>query len=175
MKRLGLAAIGVLLLALCVWMARAAVVSRSPATQPSQHLDLPAAQGALRFVPVDILLDTGARPLGAYQVEITAKNADIVGLEGGDPAPFQKAPYYDPAALQGGADSGRIIVAAFSTDAALPTGATRVARLHLAVRGAGEGADKPDLTSRLVVATDGAGQAIQTKLELRVSPEGDRK
>jgi hypothetical protein len=181
MKRVALTATAILLLVLGVLIARAAVATRPPATQPApsnppvaHHLELPAADAGLRFVPVDVFLDTGTRTLGAYQVEIIAKNADIVGLEGGEPAPFQKAPYYDPAALQGaGNGGGRIIVAAFSTDADLPSGASRVARLHLAVRGSP--ADKPDLTSKLVVATDGNGQAIDTHIELRISPEGDRK
>lgn len=182
MKRLAIALFFLLAASPLLWLAAAPSPAPPPsapsagrAPLPSFHLELPAAQGALRFLPVDILLDTGTRPLGAYQVEIRARNATFVGLEGGDPASFKNAPYYDPAALQAGADGGvggagqgRIIVAAFSTDdvQTLPTGASRVARLHLAVSGAAT--DKPDLTSTLVVATDGQGQTIDTQLKLQL-------
>jgi hypothetical protein len=183
MKRLAIALFFLLAASPLLWLAAAPSPPSTPSTgratpAPSFHLELPAAQGALRFLPVDILLDTGNKPLGAYQLEIRARNATFVGLEGGDPASFKNAPYYDPAALQagaaggggmgGGAAEGRIIVAAFSTDDVqkLPTGASRVARLHLAVAGAA--ADKPDLTTTLVVATDGQGQTIDTQLKLQL-------
>jgi hypothetical protein len=184
MKRVAIVALALMAVFSVFWLARASGTQAGAAGATTMHhMDLPAAGGGVRFLPVDILLDTGDRPLGAYQVEVVAHGASIVGLEGGDATPFKAAPFYDPAALQGGGAEGRIIVAAFSTDAQLPTGQTRVARLHLVMNGAGEGvagAAKPDLTSKLVVATDGNGQTIQTKLELRASaatgtPQGEIK
>src|SRR5439155_1207563 len=76
-----------------------------------------AADGAGRFRTVAVYVDAGQAPLAAYQVEITvgdtAPTAKIVGVEGGSADAFRAAPYYDPAALQG----GRIIIAAFTTEA----------------------------------------------------------
>jgi hypothetical protein len=171
MKRTGLLLMGVLMLLAGAWWAQA--IARGPlpsaATAPAARLELPAAAG-MRFVPVDIVLDTGSRALGSYQLEITAAHAAFVGLEGGDPAPFKKAPYYDPAALQPpDAGRARIVIAAFSTEAQLPTGASRIARLHLSLAGD----EKPELTSKLVVATDGAGRTIEAKLQL--VPQGEVK
>ena len=120
-------------------------------------------------MPVDVYLDTGGKRLGAYQFEVTARNATIVGLEGGDAKAFKSAPYYDAAALQG----NKIIVASFSTDSDLPAGQTRIARLHFMLagdaRGAGMSAEKDfsDLSRKLVVATDGDGNSIEAKLSFR--------
>jgi hypothetical protein len=119
-------------------------------------------------VPVDVLVDSGSKRLGAYQVEVETKGAMIVGLEGGESKAFAAAPYYDPAALQG----HKIVVAAFSTDAELPTGLTRVARLHL-MRNDGQGG-MPALTEKLVVATDGEGNVVDAKLTLRAM-QGDTR
>ena len=153
MKRIIL--IVALLMMPALWLARGA----APAAAGQGGEDQPA----VRFMPVDVVLDTGAKHLGAYQVEITAKNATIVGLEGGESKAFQDA-YYDPAALQG----NRIVVAAFSTADALPAGASRVARLHLMVTGNIDPAKgMPEMASKLVVATDAAGKEIDAKLILR--------
>jgi hypothetical protein len=81
-----------------------------------------------------------------------------VGVEGGDALPFRDAPYYDPAALHG---SGRIIVAAFTTDAAPPTGKIQVARIHLQETG-----PAPDYASKLMVAAAPGGEKFETKLTL---------
>jgi len=115
------------------------------------------------FVPVDVYVDCGTKRLGAYQVEVVAQEATIVGLEGGESKAFGEAPYYDPAALQG----NRIIVAAFSTQEDLPTGMTRVARLHMMVNGGGLAGGMPQMTQTLVVATDGQGRTVDAKLTLR--------
>lgn len=87
------------------------------------------AQGAGHFRPVAIYVDTGDEPLAAYQLEllVTQGEAMIVGVEGGEHPAFREAPYYDPAALQG----GRIILAAFSTGADLPRGRTRIGTVHV--------------------------------------------
>ena len=143
-------------LVLCALLARAAVPASNTAP-------------AVSFVPVDVYLDTGTKHLGAYQLEISAKNAAIVGLEGGDAKAFSQAPYYDPAALQ----QNRIIVASFSTDADLPAGLTRVATLHFMVTGdgvigpGGGGGKMPAMESKLVVATDADGKQIDAQPLLR--------
>jgi hypothetical protein len=141
----------------CAWIAHAAAPARGQESKP--------ATGGGSFVPVEVYVDSGASELGSYQVEVAAKNATIVGLEGGAPKAFADAPYYDPAALMG----NRIVVAFFSTDDNLPRGLTRVARLHMMLTGPGAlGADGlPEMTSKLVVATDGQGKTVNAKLMLK--------
>lgn len=96
-------------------------------TQPA------ASRPAVRFEAVDVYIDSAGQPLAAYQFELLADadHVKIVGVEGGAHAAFREPPYYDPAALQ----NNRIIIAAFNTGRDLPTGKTRVARLHLQVTG----------------------------------------
>jgi hypothetical protein len=89
---------------------------------------------SLRFRAVDIFVDSGTKPLAAYQLEFTAPaGAKIVGIEGGEHAAFKEAPFYDPKAIQ----HERVVIGAFSTNAAdkLPTGKTRVATIHLQTTG----------------------------------------
>lgn len=118
------------------------------------QVDAPAA--AVRFEPVDVILDAGNVPLGAYQFELAVEKGEavIVGLEGGEHAAFKEPPFYDPAALS----QSRIVVAAFSMDKVLPTGATRVARLHMQVTGTA------DYAVKLVVATDAKGEAVKAAI-----------
>jgi len=107
-----------------------------------------------RFEAVDIFVDTADAPLAAWQFELTAGagNVEIVGIENGEHPAFARPPYYDREAnLQ-----NRIIIAAYSTDAALPTGKTRVARLHLYI----QGNDAPDYAVRLDVAAGPDGAEI---------------
>ena len=103
------------------------------------------AAETLRFRPVDVWVETGDKPLSAYQLEIRYDNAAayLVGVEGGDGV-FSEAPYYDPRGLTG----GRIILAGFTTHGAPPSGRVRVARLHLAIR---TGTDWIPLESRLEI------------------------
>jgi hypothetical protein len=84
--------------------------------------------GAVRTI--DIYVDSGDKPLAAYQVELNdpVGRTRIVGVEGGEPAAFTAAPHYDAAAI----GNGHIILAAFSTSHDLPTGKVRVARLRVA-------------------------------------------
>jgi hypothetical protein len=88
-----------------------------------------------RFGMVDLYLDAGDQPLAAYQIDFRVRKgeATIVGIEGGEHEAFQNPPYYDPKAIQ----RERVILAAFSTapTVKLPSGQTRVARLHLQIRG----------------------------------------
>jgi hypothetical protein len=104
----------------------------------SRPLDpAPSDQGpdaaAPEFRWVDVYIDSGNVPLAAYQFELAAETGDfrIVGIEGGEHPAFAEPPYYDPAALQ----NDRVILAAFSTADELPTGNTRVARVHVMIEG----------------------------------------
>lgn len=86
----------------------------------------------VRFAFVDVFV-TSAEPLAAYQVDLcdSAHTATIVGIEGGEHPAFSAPPFYDPAAMT----SDRVILAAFTTQAGLPTGRTRVARVHIQITG----------------------------------------
>jgi len=153
-----------------MWLARGAAPVGPAATRPAADA-APADAAGTRFVPVDVYVDTGTKNLAAYQLEVIAKDSKIVGLEGGEPAAFKNAPYYDPAALQAGGGGegggGKIIVAAFSTAENLPNGLTRVARLHLMVNGPLDAKGLPQMTEKLTVATDAQGQPVDAKLSLR--------
>jgi hypothetical protein len=101
-------------------------------------------RSGMRFEAVDVFVDSGAAGLGAYQVEVKAEDAagaafktrvTLVGVEGGVHAAYKDAPHYDPAALHEDQLQDRIILAAFNTGADLPTGRTRVARIHVQVEG----------------------------------------
>src|SRR5205085_6970602 len=78
--------------------------------------------------------------------------AKIVGVEGVG----EKPPYYDPAALQG----GRIILANFSTEPALPSGRVLVARVHFQETGA------PVYTPTLMAAAAPGGERLEPTIEL---------
>jgi hypothetical protein len=128
--------------------------------QPAPRVDTPAATTQLagaRFLSVDVFVDAKTSALGAYQVEFAVETgkALVVGLTAGEhPAYANTPPYYDPAALTPGHE--RLIFAAFSTDASLPRGRTRVASIQLMV----EGDATPQYAAKLVVAADEAGKAI---------------
>lgn len=116
----------------------------------------PQAQpdAGVRFGYVDVFIDSGEAELAVYQVELRATAGDIriVGVEGGDPAAFADPPRYDPAAL---ADGERIVLGDFSSDAALPSGRSRIARVHLRIDG-----PAPALALSLGVAGDAAGGQV---------------
>jgi hypothetical protein len=133
-----------------------------------------------RFVPVHIYLDSGDKPLAAYQFELVCsvpvrayeENASrrhyerqikIVGVEGGAHPAFREAPYYDPAALM----NERIIIAAFNTGRDLPTGRTRIATLHLQILGDTE----PQYELKLVLAADKEGKSLPAQLNLETGEE----
>ena len=107
-----------------------------------------------RFVAWDVFVDSSTASLGAYQFEwkVLSGDATIVGVEGGAPPAFAAAPYYDEVALQ----RQRILIGAFSTAAELPTGETRVARIHLMV----EGPEEPEYQILLQAVADGEGADI---------------
>jgi hypothetical protein len=109
---------------------------------------------SVRFTTVDVQIDPKSKPLAAYQVEFIAdaSRVKLVGIEGGDHAPFKAAPYYDPAALS----RNRVIVAAFNTGANLPASVFRAARLHLQITGS----QKPKYEAKLMVAAAADGSSI---------------
>ncbi len=115
----------------------------------------------VRFTPLHIYLDSGSRPLAAFQFELKAAagkpapakaGVKIVGVEGGQHKAFKEAPYYDPAALA----NDRIIIAAFNTGRELPKGRTRIATIHLQIIGDAE----PDYELKLTVAADADAKEI---------------
>ena len=120
----------------------------------------PEAGPAVRFEAVDVYVDSGKGTLAAYQFELAAEVGEvkIVGIEGGDHAAFAEPPYYDPAALA----HNRVIIAAFNTGADLPTGKTRVARVHVQVTGAAE----PEYALKLHVAADANGREIEATVSV---------
>jgi len=121
----------------------------------------------IRFVTLDLFVDSREVPLAAWQVEILPKvvkgTATLVGIEGGDHAAFRAPARYDPAALAK-AEGGRVILAAFSlaTAGELPLGRVRVARLHLRLEDQ-DGARKAsaEFEVALRVAADVEGRAIE--------------
>ena len=137
---------------------------------------LPAAHGQryetidpnVRFTWVDVIVTSADAPLAAYQLELVAKTAGvaIVGIEGGDHPAFKKPAYYDPAALA----KNRIILAAFTTANDLPSGKTRVARVH--VRIAGDVA--PEVAAKLIVAATTDGKEIKASASVvQADSQGD--
>jgi hypothetical protein len=118
----------------------------------------PQEPAAATFAAYDVFVDAGDQALGAYQFEWHVRRgaAQIVGVEGGAAA-FAGAPFYDPAALQG----GRIVIAAFSTAADLPVGRTRVARVHLRI-GPGEA---PQYEVRLQACAGREGETLTATVD----------
>lgn len=114
----------------------------------------------VRFAPVHIYLDSGNKPLAAYQFELKAVEGQIkiVGVEGSQHEAFKDAPYYDPAALA----NNRIIIAAFNTGSDLPQGRTRIATIHLQITGEAE----PDYELNLDVAADADGKEIPATIDI---------
>ena len=120
--------------------------------------EYPENQSKVRFAPLHIYLDSGNKPLAAYQFELKAPTGQIkiVGVEGGQHKAFEEAPYYDPAALA----NDRIIIAAFNTDSELPKGRTRIATIHLQIIGDAE----PDYELKLTVAGNADANEIPAKI-----------
>jgi len=104
-----------------------------------------------RFEAIDVFVDSGNQRLAAWQLEVksTANDVQIVGIEGGEHPAFAEPPYYDKRAMK----SNRVIIAAFSTGDNLPSGRSRVARIHVQVRGSGARTWLSELTTS--ATTDG--------------------
>lgn len=117
-------------------------------------------QDGLRFEAIDVIVDSGDESLGAYQFELdsVSDGVEIVGIEGGEHAAYADPPYYDPEAMNG----NRVILAAFSTDAELPTGRSRVARIHVQLEGEAPKAYRFKLTA---TAND-QGEDISAEVEI---------
>jgi len=116
---------------------------------------------SVRFAPLHIFLDSGSRPLAAFQFELNAAAGQIkiVGVEGGEHKAFKEAPYYDPAALA----NDRIIIAAFNTGRELPKGRTRIATIHLQIIGDAE----PDYELKLTFAADADAKEIPAEISFK--------
>jgi hypothetical protein len=121
---------------------------------PARSAD--SAPGA-RFTTIDVMVECD-RPLAAWQVQlkVTSGDAVVVGVEGGE-APFGAAPFYDPEAL----GAGRLILAAFDTQATLPAGRHRLATLHLR-----EAGPAPAYELGLEAAADPTGARIPATVTL---------
>lgn len=125
--------------------------------------------GAIHFEAVDIFVDTGEAPLAAWQIEVSGAGPTVTvsGVEGGEHAAFSEPPYHDTAALT---KTGRLIVAAFHTGDNLPTGRTRVARLHFMVEGDGG----VRYTARLMVAGGADGKRVTAQASVELAKENGR-
>lgn len=133
---------------------------------------LPASLSS-RFLAIDIFIDSPS-PLAAYQLDFTASmpgqddhsgtTTKIVGVEGGEPACFRDAPYYDPRAMQG----ERVILGALSTlpTDQLPRGKVRVARVHIM---APAGTTDPNCTLTLTTAANADAEKINASASWAVT------
>ena len=81
-----------------------------------------------------------------------------MGIEGGDHAAFASPPYYDTKAM----NNNRVILAAFSTAKQLPSGRSRIARIHLQLEGAGV----KKYHTKLSVSADANGDNIPAEIEV---------
>lgn len=132
--------------------------------------EYPEGRPKVHFAPLHIYLDSGNKPLAAYQFELkaVAGQIKIVGVEGGQHKAFKEAPYYDPKVLHDptaynnttALRSDRIIIAAFDTGSELPKGRTRIATIHLQIIGDAE----PDYDLKLSVAADADANEIPAKI-----------
>lgn len=126
----------------------------------------------VRFAAIDLVLGLpdGAE-LGSYQVELApldnkVAQIRVVGIEGGEHAAFKTPPFYDPKAI----GNERVILAAYSTAAELPTGRSRIARVHYEITGRGELPALEQLIEiRASLATDRVGEEIDADPSLTPS------
>lgn len=117
---------------------------------------------SVRFEAVDVFLTT-TEPVAAWQFELRDRlgHMQVAGVEQGASAAFDRAPYYDRDAVQRGL-ADRIIVADYSLadKSRLPVGRTRVATIHLMLRG------ESDFDLQLITATDSNGRVIDATISL---------
>jgi len=123
---------------------------------------------AMRFAAIDVRFDVGRARLAAWQFELRIDTddetrAEIVGIEGGEHSAFRDAPFFDERVvgdavpgLRSFAHEGRVVVAAFDTGEDLPSGLTRLSRVHLLVKGSGE----PRFNVRVLAAANADGESI---------------
>ena len=124
-----------------------------------------------RFVPVDVVLDS-PEPVAAWQFELADRNGalKIVGIENGDSKAFDGAPYYDRNATEGGAVE-RVVVADYSLAdvAELPRGRTRIATVHVQVRG------EASFEVTLVAAATADGRPIDASISFVLAADVERR
>lgn len=123
------------------------IVTKSDITSVVTELSGPGdvSEQTVQFEAIDVFVDSGAHPLAAYQFELASQTegVEIVGIEGGSHSAFSNPPYYDPRAM----NNNRVILAAYNTGKDLPSGRSRVARVHVQVRGSGNRAYRTALTA----------------------------
>lgn len=136
-----------------------------PVLARNSDAEYPTETPKVRFAPLHIYADAGDLGLAAFQFELkaVAGQVEIVGIEGGEHAAFSEPGYYDPAALA----NNRIIIAAFSTEADLPTGKTRIATIHLQITGQTE----PKYEIELAVAADIEGKEISANITIETGEQ----
>jgi hypothetical protein len=142
-------------------------MSQRPAASIETEITGPddVAEGAVRFEAVDVFLDSGSESLAAWQVELrsTDEDVEIVGIEGGEHPAFAEPPYYDPRAM----NQRRVILAALDTGSDLPIGRSRVARIHVQVKGPGSRVWHSEVTT----SANAEGQRIPASLTLAIAEE----
>jgi hypothetical protein len=151
---------------------RALAVIRVLALGAALAICLPAAARSpepaptVRFAALDIYLDCRT-PVAAWQFELGERHGlmMVVGVENGESAAFERAPYYDREAVEHGR-ADRVIVADFSLQPAekLPVGRTRIATIHVQL----VGDQAPDYQLRLLAAGDSAGRPIDAEISLLI-------
>ena len=155
MKHARLIALG-MLVATCFAIGQGPV----PASTPPET---PALSAVPRFQALDVFVDSGAKPLAAWQVHVhaTGGSVKIVGVEGGEGV-YANAPYYDLKAIQ----RERVVIGGLSTLSGeqLPTGKVRVARVHVMIEGNGDAT----FAAELETAGDGAAKRIDAKASVVV-------
>jgi len=154
-----------LMINVCVVALSCAQTNSQSSTDPASvvtQIDGPdnIAADAVRFEAIDVFVTTGESALAAYQFELqsVSQGVEIVGIEGGEHEAFAAPPYYDPNAM----NNNRVILAAFSTAKQLPTGRSRVARIHVQLEGPGA----KEYRTKLSVSANSDGQNIPAEIEV---------
>ena len=117
---------------------------------------------AAEFAVYDIYIDPHSDPIAAYQLKVWDKRAaiKIISVEGGEHPAFQKAPYFDPKAIQ----RDVIKLAGFHVGNVdeLPRRKIRVASLHVEI---GPGLN-PDLAVSIEAAARPGGSSLYPTVTL---------
>jgi hypothetical protein len=133
---------------------------------PSQSF----AEDDLRFAAIDIIL-TSSQPAAAWQFELKDRHGlmQVVGVEGGESAAFEGAPYYDREAVRLGT-ADRIVVADYSLADVreLPVGRVRIATIHLTL--SGDASTDSDFELNLITATTRDGKVIDASISIETNP-----
>jgi hypothetical protein len=137
----------------------AAPIGASAQTSPSTADDV-------KFTAMEVYVDPHGTALAAYQVQINATAGDIalVGIEGGEHPAFSQPPYYDKRAIL----DRQVILAAYSTAANLPSGKTRVATLMVRI----SGKQQPKWSAMLMVAGSAEGRSIDASVTVAEASGG---